>query len=87
MEAYKRPAPRDVTMYYPQLTGKQLRVHDTRTPAESMLYTSSAPEAASSTDSVEKLMATRMKPPSPPFLGLNSSKYLSIGTASKMSST
>lgn len=45
------------------------------------------PEAASSTDSVEKFMATRMKPPSPPFLGLNSSKYLSMGTASKMSFT
>ena len=32
-------------------------------------------------------MATRMKPPSPPAPGLNSSKYLSMGTASRMSWT
>ena len=32
-------------------------------------------------------MATLMKPPSPPAPGLNSSKYLSMGTASRMSWT
>jgi hypothetical protein len=37
--------------------------------------------------SVLKSSDTRMKPPSPPPLGLNSSKYLSMGTASRMSLT
>ena len=35
--------------------------------------------------SLLKFMAMRMNPPSPPAPGLNSSKYLSMGTASRMS--
>ena len=37
--------------------------------------------------SLSKAIATLMKPPSPAAPGLNISKYLSIGTASRMSST
>jgi hypothetical protein len=42
---------------------------------------------SSTAKSRTKFMRTRMKPPSPPALGLNSSKYLSMGTASRISET